>query len=195
SPTYEADRAKLADKFGVDVVAKWESATLGDASVVSRRKVFKTIDQIVSPDAITKLRNAFPDCEIYITGKTTRAGGPEGMTKIDKLEIMLVVPEATDGPGKSLYEDRARTLSVPTTPEFAQKTGRSTLAVDATARTKSQAFGAITEKPVAGGAPEFARVDASVPENAEQVKATAGAHDAAAAAGTSHEGPEAPKPK
>jgi hypothetical protein len=108
---------------------------------------------------------------------------------------MLVVPEGTDGPGRSLYEDRARTLSVPTTPEFAQKTGRSVLAVDATARTKAQAFGAITEKPAAGGAPEFARVDANVPENASQVRATAGAHDAAVAAGTSHEGPEAPKPK
>lgn len=195
SPAYEADRAKLADKFGVDVVAKWEAATLGDASDVSRGTLFKTIDQIVSPDAITKLRNAFPDCEIYITGKTTRASGPDGMAKVDKLEVMLVVPESTDGPGKALYEDRARTLSVPTTTEFARKTGRSSLAVDATARTKSQAFGAIIEKPAAGGGPEFARVDANVPGAGQQAKAKAGAHDAAAAAGTSHEGPDAAKPK
>jgi hypothetical protein len=43
--------------------------------------------------------------------------------------------------------------------------------VDAAVWTKSQAFGAITEKPAAGGAPEFARIDANVPGNAAQGRA------------------------
>jgi hypothetical protein len=204
SPTYAADRAKLVEKFGAEAVARYEHATLGDATDPARKKIFEQVDKIVGPEAITQLRNAFPGCEIYITGSASQPskGKPADLAKITDLDVVIVVPEGTDGPGRALYEDRAKTLQVPTSPEFAQATGKSSLPVDASARTKSQMLGLMTTPTPtdAAGKPrtplEYARVDANLPENAPQVRENLAAAEAAGAkkpTTTPTKPPEVPK--
>lgn len=179
SPSYAADRAKLVEKFGAEAVARYEQATLGDASDPSRKAIFDQVNKIVGPEAITDLRNAFPKCEIYITGSASQPskGKPADLMKINDLDVVIVVPEGTDAQGRALIEERAATLSVPTTPEFAAVTKKSSLKVDATARTKDKAFGLMTtqqginpktNKPYTPL--EYARVDANIPESAQSAK-------------------------
>ncbi len=174
SPAYTANRAKLIEKFGIDAVTAYESAKLGDAGDAARAKVFEQVNRVVGPDAITKLRNTFPDCEIYVTGDASRPGksGAKQLGKIERLEVLLIVPDGVDGAGRALIEARAKTLSVPTAPEFATASGKSVLPVDATARTQKDAFGAMTaEKDVhPARQSEFARVDANVPGNAARAR-------------------------
>ncbi len=174
SSAYTANRAKLIEKFGVDAVTAYESAKLGDAGDPARAKVFAHVNRVVGPDAITKLRNTFPDCEIYVTGDASRPGksGAKQLGKIERLEVLLIVPDGVDGAGRALIEARAKTLQVPTAPEFATASGKSVLPVDATARTQKDAFGAITaEKDLhPNKQSNFARVDANVPANAARAR-------------------------
>ncbi len=179
STTYWKDRQKLVDKFGEDAVVKFENAKLGGASDPARAAVFEQVGKVVGPDAITQLRNAFPDCEIYITGSSSQPGKgkPENLAKIKDLDIVLIVPDGVDGAGRAAYEARAKLMSVPTTPEFAASTKRSSLPIDASARTKENAFGLMTaeqginpktDKPFTPL--EYARVDANVPAQTFNVK-------------------------
>jgi hypothetical protein len=169
SPTYATDRAVLVEKFGPDAVKAYEAAKLGDASDPTRAKVYDQVNKVVGPDAITRLRNAFPDCEIYITGSTSQPGKDVG--KIADLDVVLVVPDGVDGVGRAAYEAKAKLLSVPTTPEFAAATGKNSLPLDASARTKEDAFGLITAKTPEGRTPlQYARVDANTPANSAEAR-------------------------
>ncbi|MBA3462162.1 MAG: hypothetical protein H0T46_19535, partial [Deltaproteobacteria bacterium] len=164
NPNYYVDRAKLVEKLGPAAVARYESQVL-NLSTESQTKVREKVRMVVPDEAIAQLRSQFPDAEIYIYGSSAQPNKKD-LTLVKDIDVMLVLPDGTPGTRKAELENIAKSMTLPTTPEFAAATNKTELPLDVSVRTKSDAVGLMTMEPGTNpktNAPrtplEYARVD------------------------------------
>ncbi len=179
-PEYAVARSELVEKYGEEAIKRYESAILGGRGTVGREDVFKQVDKVLDQKGIDTIRGWLPEQEVYVTGSASQPG--KAITDIKDVDILIIVPDGTTAKAIAELEAKAGSLVVPTSKEFAAATGRGHLRVDATVRTRSNAFGLITADPGGRTPLNYARIDAHVPTNAEMAhgfeaaKAASGAH-------------------
>jgi hypothetical protein len=136
SPEYLKQRPKIIEILGEKAVLQWETTKLGDPSM---SKVGERIHKVASDEALAALRQAFPDCEIVITGSATQTGKELGAVK--DLDVVLIVPEGTTMEVRIGLEKRAAGLTLKSSPELVKAGGPAELKVDAKAMLPGEYMG------------------------------------------------------
>jgi len=136
SPEYLAKRPKIIEVLGEKAVLQWEMTQLRDPG---KSDVGKRIHRVVSDEGLATLRQAFPDCEIVITGSAAQTGKDLGVVK--DLDVVLIVPEGTTMEVRIGLEKRAAGLTLKSSPELVKSGGPAELKVDAKAMLPGEYMG------------------------------------------------------
>ena len=139
SPEYLKMRPELEAVLGKDGLAKYEATMTSKPGDPARAEVDAHLAKAVGEKAIGLLKSTFPDCEIILTGESTKVGTP--LDKLKGLEVILIAPDGAPHDAVVGLEKRASELKVETTKEVVEAGGPGELPVKARAMTKEQYLG------------------------------------------------------
>jgi hypothetical protein len=167
SPEYLAQRPQIEKVLGKDGLAKFEETMFGKNA--EKAAIDARMTKVLADGALDTLRAAFPDCEIVVTGSLTQTG--KSINAVKDVDIILIVPECTKPEVRLGYEERAKSIKLPTGKDYQEGGGPHELSIDAKAMTKDMYMGMRSQETPAGRTPlNDVRIDSKVPTADEVAK-------------------------
>lgn len=161
--TWPEARKKLVDRLGGDerarrLVARYETARLGAGGPMGDFAAQRgELTKVVPESEIERIRDLFPEHEVYLTTEPAAAGRPRG----DHVEVAVVVKNGTDPDVMHVIEQRAQGHAVRPDPDYLKRERLSqdqTMPLRAKVMTEDQFFGMATASMKGRGAPRYHRL-------------------------------------